>query len=322
MSARHVTSELTLSEGLGSLDQLKEKVMAPSIQAKLKAKQYKEEEAKRAEELRKAAEAEAEANAADEAANRAERIQERQRLAQASGDRSGVKPLASIINMPLLLMTPHTNAQISTIWNAFHTTHKTLAPSFLSASLPMSTYQSMIQVAKQHPQFVLPLPRQAADGTEGWEMFYMQWLFHQTPSSPPTADGKGNKPLPPIASVMFTPLEEFKVASEWAQPYLTLTFYPDFGHTHDLVLMRGEIAAHSTNGPPEAKENPGFLLDQQSAQLLAMALQRFYCSEIAPPSEVSIDKENREQRRQTLKDFVERPEEWNWQNLIDQAYSA
>ncbi|EKD05033.1 hypothetical protein A1Q2_00667 [Trichosporon asahii var. asahii CBS 8904] len=310
------------SEGLSSLDQLKQKVQAPSVQAKLKAKKYAEEEAKRAEELRKASAAEAEQNAADEAANREERIQERQRQAQAAGDRSGVKPLASIINMPLLLMTPHTKEQIGSIWNAYHTTHKTLAPSYLSACLPLSTYESMIAVAKQHPQFVLPLPRQGEDGKEGWEMFFMQWLFHQTPSSPPTADKKGNEPLPPIASVIFTPLEEFKVAGEWAQPYLTLTFYPDFGKTHDLVLMRGEIAAHSTNGPPEAKNNPGFLLGQQEAQLLAMALQRFYCSELEPPSEVSIDKDNRLARRQTLKDFVERPEEWNWQNLIDQAYSA
>lgn len=311
-----------LSEGVSSLEQLKEKVQAPSVLAKLKAKKYAEEEAKRAEELRKAADADAEIDAAEEAAKREERIQERQRLAQAAGDRSGVKPLASIINMPLLLMTPHTKEQIGQIWNTYHTTHATLAPSYLSASLPMATFESMIDVAKKHPQFVLPLPRQAEDGSEGWEMFYMQWLFHQSPSPPPTAEKQGNKPLPPIASVIFTPLEEYKVAGEWAQPYLTLTFYPDFGHTHDLVLMRGEIAAHSTNGPPEAKGNPGFLLDQQSAQLLAMALQRFYCSEIEPPNEVSIDKNTRFERRQSLRDFLERPEEWDWQKLIDNAYKA
>lgn len=113
----------------------------------------------------------------------------------------------------------------------------------------------MLALAKQNPFFVIPLPRlseapvEAANHpemkTDEYEMFYLQWLFHPTPttSSPPSSE-VNPEPLPLTTSAIFTPLEEFKKSGEWAQPHLVLTHYPDLAQTHSLVLMRGEISPH------------------------------------------------------------------------------
>lgn len=217
-------------------------------------------------------------------------------------------------------MTPHDAQAIANIWTTYHTTHATLANSFLSASLPTPTYESMLQVAKANPFFVLPLPRDSSDGGDAFEMFYMQWLFHPSPTPPP--DVKNNGPLPPVASVIFTPLAEFKSAGEWAEPFLTLTFYSDLARSHNTVLMRGEISPESAKGPNGSLDNPGFLLAQPQAQLLALALQRFYCANLAVPGEDSKAKQERIQRHQALSDFREKPEQWDWQNLIGMAYAG
>lgn len=220
-------------------------------------------------------------------------------------------------------MTPHDQAQISAIWNTYHTTHPTLSGSFLSASLPKNTYTKMLELARSDPFFVLPLPRTGKDGAEdAFEMFYMQWLFHPAPSPPPLANGKPALPLPPVTSVIFTPLEEFKQAGEWAQPYLVLTHYPDLADSHDMVLMRGEISTQSAGGPPGAVDNPGYLLTQQEAQLLSLALQRFYCADMAPPGENAKAALERAKRKQALRDFREKPEQWDWQGLIGMAYGG
>lgn len=215
-------------------------------------------------------------------------------------------------------MTPHDADAIAAIWNTYHTTHKTLSGSFLSATLPASTYDSMLTIAKKSPFFVLPLPRTGEDGKEAFEMFYLQWLFHAPPPPPPGVDG----PLPPVSSVIFTPLEEFKQAGEWAQPYLTLTHYPDLSKSHDTVLMRGEIMAASAGGPPGASDNPGYMLSQQQAQLLVLGLQRFYCADIVPPQETAEAAKERRDRKQALTDFVEKPQEWDWANLIKMAFGG
>ncbi|GMK55532.1 hypothetical protein CspeluHIS016_0205880 [Cutaneotrichosporon spelunceum] len=310
------------SEGVANLDALKTKKVVPSILAKRKAEQYRQEERERAERdrleqeriLAEAKDAKDTAFAEKKAAARA---------ANPDRDTTGVKPLSSVINLPLILMTPHDQTQVAAIWNTYHTTHPTLAGSYLSATLPKETYTDMLKVAKSDPFFVLPLPREGKDGApDAFEMFYLQWLFHAPPAAPPLADGKPPAPLPPVTSVIFTPLEEFKQAGEWAQPYLVLTHYPDLADSHGLVLMRGEISAQTAGGPPGAVNNPGYLLTQQDAQLLSLALQRFYCSDIAPPNETAKAKEERLKRKQALRDFREKPEEWDWHGLVDMAYGG
>ncbi|ORY33123.1 ATP11 protein-domain-containing protein [Naematelia encephala] len=311
------------AEGVRDIEALKAKVMAPSIKQALKAKaaaqQYKEDKFK-AEEARLKLKAEE-----SQSKLKAEPSPEASRKQQAQGDRSGIKPLSSILNLPLLHLTPHDANAISKIWTAYHTTHPTLSSSFLSASLSADIYNSMLKLARENPFFVLPLPRPSSSDsdkkvqTDEYEMFYLQWLFHPTPtsSSPPT-----DSPPPLTSSVIFTPLEEFKTAGEWAQPYLVLTHYPDLANSHNVVLMRGEITAATAAGPAGSTDNPGFLLAQQQAQLLALALQRFYCANISPHAEKENDMAERIQRAEALKGFREKPAEWDWTKLVSMAYGG
>lgn len=185
----------------------------------------------------------------------------------------------------------------------------------------------MVELARKNPFFVIPLPRSAGASdastntvkTDEYEMFYLQWLLHPTPEGdgPPSSD-----PLPPTASAIFTPLEEFKKAGEWAQPYLVLTHYPDLANSHGTVLMRGEISTASAGGPDGSDLNPGYLLAQPQAQLLALALQRFYCANVDVNGEGQAGKDERKQRREALIGFREKPGEWDWSNLVNMAYGG
>ncbi|OCF79078.1 ATP synthase mitochondrial F1 complex assembly factor 1 [Kwoniella mangroviensis CBS 8886] len=338
------------SEGVKDLDSLKLKVLAPSVKAALKAKKAKEAAAAEVhleeEEKQFREDVKGQQSASEKLSDAVERrlkereIKKRQGISasgenQAEGDRAGIKPLSSIINLPLIHLTPHDANAISQIWTAYHTSHPTLSNSFLSATLPTAVYKSMISIAKQNPFFVLPLPRlteptgehqEAKKGevkTDEYEMFYLQWIFHPTSTaSLPPSDATNPEPLPLTSSVIFTPLEEFKKQGEWAQPYLVLTHYPELSQSHDIVLMRGEISPASASGPIGSTSNPGFLLSQQQAQLLALALQRFYCTSIGPQNEGEKQKQDRLSRASALVSFRERPEEWSWEGLVEKAYGG
>ena len=227
-------------------------------------------------------------------------------------------------------MTPHTTEDIAKIWTAYHTAHPTLAPSFLSAYLPIKPYEAMVETAKANPFFVVPLPRAATSDseagtvlTDSYDMYYLQWLFHPTSglAVPPSSDAEP-KPLPSTSSVIFTPLEEFKQNGEWATPHLVLTHYPELSHSHNLVLMRGEITSTAAGGAEGSTDNPGFLLSQQQAQLLALALQKFYCTGLPVPGEDAKGQEERLKRAEALRDFREKPQEWDWRGLVDMAYGG
>jgi ATP synthase F1 complex assembly factor 1 len=186
----------------------------------------------------------------------------------------------------------------------------------------------MVAIAQENPFFVLPLPRDAASSPDGkvktdeYEMFYLQWLFHPTPHTGPPLPDVEQLSLPATTSIIFTPLEEYKRSGEWASPFLVLTHYPDLAQSHDVILMRGEITAQSATGPPGSLVNPGWLLSQQQAQLLALALQRFYCADVAPRNETAGASLEREQRKQALKEFRTKPEEWDWTRLVDMSYGG
>ena len=181
----------------------------------------------------------------------------------------------------------------------------------------------MVSLAKANPFFVIPLPRSAGQSTsdvvktDEYEMFVLQWLFHPTPES-----GPSGKTLPSTASAIFTPLEEFNKQGEWAQPYLVLTHYPDLAHSHGTVLMRGEISTASAGGPDGSDLNPGYLLSQPQAQLLALALQRFYCAGIEVKGEGAAGTQERLKRIEALTGFRERPEQWDWTGLVNMAYGG
>ncbi|OCF42984.1 ATP synthase mitochondrial F1 complex assembly factor 1 [Kwoniella heveanensis CBS 569] len=356
------------AEGVQDLNELKNKVLAPSVRDALKTKRTRsqsqdhvnledasastapsttrnpglEQQAAASKALGEATDRLSSSSGSGPSERAAKRSRTEAEQKQAEGDRSGIKPLASILNLPLLHLTPHDTNAISQIWTAYHTSHPTLSNSFLSATLPSTTYESMLSLAKQNPFFVLPLPRlsgpsgsetAAADQpagakaevkTDEYEMFYLQWLFHPTPTTsiPPSSDAEP-KPLPLTTSVIFTPLEEFKRNGEWAQPYLVLTHYPELSNTHSLVLMRGEISpTAAASGPAGSNDNPGFLLSQPQAQLLALALQRFYCTGMEVPGEGEKGKLEREDRGAALRGFRENPAGWDWLKLVDMAYGG
>jgi ATP synthase F1 complex assembly factor 1 len=112
---------------------------------------------------------------------------------------------------------------------------------------------------------------------------------------------------PPVSTVLFTPLQEYKLRQNFATPYLILTNYTDLVSTHGVVLLRGEItpsaASADSTDPPT-----GFMLSQQDAQLLAMQLQQFYL----------WGGTNRE-REELLRLFHEKPEDFNWEHLLKHA---
>ncbi|WVN88010.1 uncharacterized protein L203_103208 [Cryptococcus depauperatus CBS 7841] len=321
--------EKAKQEGLTDLEELKAKVLSKMdknrenvLEAKTKEKEEKEDlVGKRISEEREKRMKNREMNA------KGQKIKE-------EGAR-GIKPLSSIINLPLIHLTPHTPSDISQIWNTYHTSHPTLSTSFLSATLSISTYESMLSLAKENPFFVVPLPKlsemfedkdtvreQSDMKTDEYEMFYLQWLFQPThTSSSPPSPSAVPKSLPQTSCIIFTPLEEFKKAGEWAQPYLILTHYPDLAHTHDLVFMRGEISPASTSNPGSLS-NPGFLLSQQQAQLLALALQRFYCTAVTLEKETEKELKERVKRMEALTKFRTSPGEWDWTNLIEMAYGG
>ncbi|EGO02793.1 hypothetical protein SERLA73DRAFT_165739 [Serpula lacrymans var. lacrymans S7.3] len=249
-------------------------------------------------------------------------------------DSSPVKPLSSLLNIPLILspQSPTTPAQLSALWTAYHASRSGgTGRGYVCASVPVGLYENMIGTARKYGSFIVPVPRLGGEGgkEEAYEFYFLQWAFHgsppipsATPSDPfvasplpigvnPNADGT---PLPPTSTVLFTPLQEYKLRASFATPFLALTFYPDLARSHGNVLLRGEITA-SPGGGGAAVEGKGdeggrFMLTQNDAQLLVMELQKFYLWESGKSTSTA---------ERLLKTFHERPEEFKWEELLEHA---
>jgi ATP synthase F1 complex assembly factor 1 len=251
-------------------------------------------------------------------------------------DSSPVKALESIINVPRLMSTPHTAEQISALWTTYHASRTGgTGRGFICASVPIKLYDKMLTIGKQYPMFVMPVPREGSSAVSpqdqesavAHEFYFLQWDFH-APPLPPSATGPdpffrappSNAPtLPQTATVLFTPLQEYKLRQSFATPYLILTFYPDFAQTHGIVLLRGEItpsAAAAAAIPGQDISTARFLLSQIDAQLLAMGVQKFYLW--GNESDDSGQKGDRNAEK-LLRQFHEQPEEFNWADLLEHA---
>ena len=188
----------------------------------------------------------------------------------------------------------------------------------------------MLDVARKYPTFVLPVPRPTAQPESGapesepvelaYEFYLMEWGLHGAPPDPTTARALFPPPPPTVAeasrnpqtsTVLFTPLQEYKLRQAFATPYLVLTQYTDLVQSHGLVLLRGEItpSAASASGAVGAGAGEGtgerFMLSQQDAQLLAVHLQRFY-----------LWNEGSEERAALLRAFHDAPAEFKWEELL------
>lgn len=187
---------------------------------------------------------------------------------------------------------------------------------YLCASIPVDLYAKMAETATKYPKFVIPVPRTLEPDTPdsesktGYEFYFLEWAFHEAPPSPSIATS-GYSSTPPKATlsnprystVLFTPLQEFKLRNSFATPYLVLTNYTDLVHTHQQVLLRGEISM--STGTSGGKG--GYLLTQEDAQLLSVGLQKFY---------LPNDDDGGRERQELLRSFHEKPEEFKWEDLL------
>jgi len=180
----------------------------------------------------------------------------------------------------------------------------------------------MITVSAKYPVFVVPVLRMKNDpegeleAERAHEFYFLQWGFHGAPPAPsgvddPFCTSNAVSSSPQISTILFTPLQEYKMRAAFATPYLVLTFYTDLATSHGIVLMRGEITPSTAGTVAGAAEYEGrHLLNQEDAQLLAMQVQKFYLW-----GEANNEEKGREGER-LLKEFHEKPQEFKWEELL------
>jgi ATP synthase F1 complex assembly factor 1 len=255
---------------------------------------------------------------AELAANILKRVEAEAQRKSRTGDFSsgpgGMKALGDIIDMDKV--QSDSAEKISQLWTQYHTLKNKL-----SAVIPAKQYAEMVAKARRYPQFLLPLPRtivgsgdenataNVAQGERksGFEMQYMEWAFLPKPDGVSTEPSTLTSPedveliaRAPPSTVLFTPLAEYKLRQEYAQPILVLTHYTDLAISKGVVLLRGEITdvQEASSAPTgvaaalaasKAGEKSSEKLDRlkaplqsqgklsaQDAQLLTVTLQRFY----------------------------------------------
>lgn len=227
------------------------------------------------------------------------------------------------------MTTPHTSSQITELWTVYHASrNKGTGRGYICASLPLESYNAMARVARKYPTFVMPVPREstpdpsASENTgTAHEFFFLQWDFHPAPPAPSATEPNPFEPvmassschIPEPSTVLFTPLQEYKLRTSFATPYLVITFYTDLSQSHGIVLLRGEITPSSTSAAAQSGQEPleRFLLNQIDAQLLAMGLQKFYLW-----GEGRKDGDHDLTADALLKQFHEEPEKFSWQDLL------
>jgi ATP synthase F1 complex assembly factor 1 len=165
---------------------------------------------------------------------------------------------------------------------------------------------------------------ESGESKKAHEFHFLQWAFHDVPPIPtatsllfpvpPPIAPESTRPNPPTSTVLFTPLQEYKLRSTFATPYLVLTNYTDLVSTHGIVLLRGEITPSAASDKQNVSGSD-YMLSQEDAQLLTMQLQQFYLWN----GEEAQDSGRSKERQQLLKLFHEKPEEFKWEELLKHA---
>lgn len=182
----------------------------------------------------------------------------------------------------------------------------------------------MAKNGREYPSFVVPVPRRSAseapEDNPPHEFYYLQWDFHPPPPIPSSSDDPFIKPTyttpsglsnPPTSTVLFTPLQEYKLRQSFATPYLVLAMYTDLASTHGIVLLRGEITPSTSTGHGPSEDR--YMMSQEDAQLLTIALQRFY---LWNTDGVTESKESCSEGMELLVAFHKRPHEFDWKDLL------
>ena len=221
------------------------------------------------------------------------------------------------------MSTPHTADQVGSLWTAYHLSKSGgTGCGYICASIPVSLYDKMATVGQRYSSFVVPVPRVMPPSPEkdskqedtAYEFYFLQWDFHESPPVPretedffTKASKASTQENPRTSTVLFTPLQEYKMRAAFATPYLVLTHYTDLAKTHGVVLLRGEITPASANGAQGVDGR--YMLNQEDAHFLSMALQRFYLWS----SDGSAEGER------LLKCFHETPGEFKWEDVLEYA---
>ncbi|KAJ7630552.1 ATP11 protein-domain-containing protein [Roridomyces roridus] len=237
-------------------------------------------------------------------------------------DSSPVKPLSSILNLSRIISTPHTEEQISALWTVYHASRSNgTGRGYLCASIPLELYTRMTTTAAKYPLFVVPLRRERdpsdvpgeGEADSAHEFYFLQWSFHEAPPVPSAVDDlffpppPASEVNPQTTTVMFTPLQEYKMRGSFATPYLVLTFYTDLARSHGLVLLRGEITPAAAAGSEGVDGR--YLLRQDDAHRLSMGVQNFFL----------WDGKDNLDREQLVKAFHETPDQFEWEELLKHA---
>lgn len=208
------------------------------------------------------------------------------------------KPLAEFMDVDRVLSIGHSASEVAALWTAYHNAKSSgTGRGYLSAVIPVSTYEQMLERGLRYPTFVVPLRRPPPDGSpEGetaYEFYFLEWSGYDAPAR----RDLGPEANPRLSTVILTSLAEYKLRQSYATPHLALTHYTDLARSHGVVLMRGELTAAGADR---------YWLSQADAQMLCLGLQRFYLPSAAPRDDV-------------LRAFHEQPDRFDWQTVIRHA---
>ncbi|KAL1844294.1 hypothetical protein VTJ49DRAFT_2351 [Mycothermus thermophilus] len=221
------------------------------------------------------------------------------KASEAPASSTGVKPLSSILDIPKASALPV--KELTAIWRLRHASN----PRSLCAVIPAETFATMEAVARQQPQFVLPVPvtarpapssqegqqqQQGRGGQDGGaEIHFLQWTWDA-----PTR----------TATVLFTQLAEYKARGEFAAPHTTVTHYRDLAESHGVVLMQGHVM-----------DDRGVAVED--ARWLVMCLQRFYGGWDGAGG--NAGKERADSRRRLLEWFAKGDGRFTVEGLMEEA---
>jgi ATP synthase F1 complex assembly factor 1 len=194
----------------------------------------------------------------------------------------GVKTLASFLDVEKIKILPQ--PEIQALWRLRHASN----PSSIHFTLPASTFRNLLATAKQHPNFVLPVPRQVPQNDNS-----------ATPAQQPAAELhylQFSHPYTHTTTLIFTTLYEFQMQGEFATPHTTISFHSELADSHDLVMGQGTVMS-----------GRGVTVDE--ARWLVMCMQKFYVVEAGEAQE----------RRQMLEMFTRGDGGFNVEKLLEEA---
>ncbi|KAF1815170.1 ATP11-domain-containing protein [Eremomyces bilateralis CBS 781.70] len=195
----------------------------------------------------------------------------------------GVKELSSYLDVEKTRELPA--EQISQIWRLRHASNERS----LTAVIATDTWEQMLEKAKRHPQFILPLPRSSdsadkdaqdpSQSRTAADMHFLQWTF-------PHADS---------TNILFTHLAEYKLRGEYSQPHTTVTVHTELAESNGVVLVVGTVL-----------DDRGVSVDE--GKWLLMCMQKFYGLQGETPK-----------RKQLLEQFTSGDVRFRVEDLMEQV---